>query len=424
VSWLVLVPAGAAAAIRSGGRYGYLTCRIAHGQELAAVSKVSSETGPLMPTDLPARHWLTGADEVTNARWYRVAPELHGIWFQLRARAGAALALDAFAQHIPTMFTKTGQVAVTYAPDTQQAFGDVGVPDLLGWLVDPGGAVTPMSLEVEPAVTGIATLKPAWPVQALADTSVMVVGAGSIGGAAAIDLATYGVGHLDLVDPDRLLWHNLIRHVGSARDIGRPKVCALADQLREIRPDTSVEAHEIDVVADADVVRGMLPGADVILCAADGVAPRRVVSHLARRAHRDAVLACVLEDGALGEVLRLRPFANSGCLLCQRAHLTIAGGIDPEPALDAPYGHGTRHRAMTAVGADLHLVGNLAAKVTVATVLERRGHGDQALPGEQAVIGLRPTPGLAAPFDLTGAGEIRWAGSWPARPNCPTCSAP
>jgi hypothetical protein len=92
------------------------------------------------------------------------------------------------------------------------------------------------------------------------------------------------------------------------------------------------------VVADADQIRALLTRTGLVVCAADGVAPRRVVSHLARRAGLDTVVACVLEDGGLGEILRLRPWKDCGCLVCQRQTLAATGGLDPEPTLDAGYG--------------------------------------------------------------------------------------
>jgi hypothetical protein len=76
---------------------------------------------------------------------------------------------------------------------------------------------------------------------------------------------------------------------------------------------------------------------------------------------------------------------------------------------------------MTAVGGDLALVGEFAAKAAVATLLEAHGYHDQRLPGEHAVLGLRPVPGLSPPFDVTRAGEVRWSPVGPPRPTCPTC---
>ena len=88
-------------------------------------------------------------------------------------------------------------------------------------------------------------------------------------------------------------------------------------------------ATHADVSADADMMRPLFDVSDVVICAADGVGPRRVVSHLARRTTVPAVLACVLEEGEIGEIIRLMPWPTSGCLLCHRQHLVDAAGFDP-----------------------------------------------------------------------------------------------
>ncbi|WGD45257.1 hypothetical protein [Streptomyces cathayae] len=41
------------------------------------------------------------------------------------------------------------------------------------------------------------------------------------------------------------------------------------------------------------------------------MAARRVTGHLARRADRTAILACVLQYGALGEIIRLHPWRRT-----------------------------------------------------------------------------------------------------------------
>jgi len=168
-------------------------------------------------------------------------------------------------------------------------------------------------------------------------------------------------------------------------------------------------------------MRPLFRRSDIVVVCVDGVAPRRVANHLAVWAATPAVLACVLEDGAIGEILRVRPGSGSGCLLCHRAQLRDDGRIDPEPGLDLGYGIGLTHRPMTAVGGDLALVGEFAAKVAVATLLEGHGYRDQRLPGEHAVLGLRPVPGLTPPFDVAGAGAVSWSPVDVPQPGCPTC---
>jgi hypothetical protein len=265
----------------------------------------------------------------------------------------------------------------------------------------------------------LSLLKPNWPLRDLTE-EVAVIGAGSIGSAAALALAMYGVRKITLVDDDRMLWHNLVRHQCTRHSVGKYKVDAVADAIKSRWPATEVEALRLNVVFDADLMRPLFRRCSLVLCAADGVAPRRVVSHLARRAEKTAVLSCVLLDGAFGEVIRLRPWPGRACLLCQRAHLQATGEMDPEPTIDSGYGTGSSHRPMTAVGTDLVMVGQFAAKVAVATLLEEAGHYDQQIGLDWMIIGLRRDVTVPDLFKLH-PGEVRWLPHVEPRPDCPTC---
>jgi hypothetical protein len=425
---IILVPDEAVTRIRSNGAWGRLTFKVSDAENAGYVQAVSA--GPemsLLPITIEPRraHFLNSGESREAGFWYRVRPEAHAYWVDCQRRH-TTLTPDGFAGFVISGYKSPGAesyIAITYAPDVDARFPNIGLPDLVAWHVSAQG-VAPVDIECQPGVLGNAQLVGRWPVGQLAAVTVMIIGVGSIGGALARALAAYGIGRLLLVDPDRLRWHNLVRHSSGPGHVGKLKVTALRDELRLLRPETEVEAHPLDVVADADQIRPLLARTDLVMCAADGVAARRVVSHLARRAGVDAILSCVLEDGGLGEVLRLRPWRDRGCLACQRQALVAAGGIDREPTLDAGYDTGRRHRPMTAVGGDLHLVGQLAAKIGVATILERGGHPDQRLPGEHALLALRPQPGWAAPFDLHRAGEIRWLDASPPIPGCPTCERP
>ncbi|UIJ63473.1 ThiF family adenylyltransferase [Amycolatopsis acidiphila] len=391
---------------------------------MGAIIALSIGNGPVIPTPLePKNHFLCSGDTCSGQLWYRADPDLHAMWWNAR-RLNKACQLEAFKNCIAGGWRNppsTGSyLALTFSPDAPAKFPDVDITEFAAWLVTAEG-VTPVAVEVQSSKVGMAQLSATWPTKTMSEISVLVIGLGSIGGAAAHALAEYGVGTLRLLDPDRLLAHNLVRHVGPPEGVGRLKVDVIKQQLAALRADTVVETHPWDVIESAHLVRGLLLSVDLVLCAADGVAARRVVSHLARRAKKDAVLACVLADGSFGEVIRLRPWHDHGCLVCRRATLADKGGIDPEPGLDAGYGTGTTHRPMTAVGGDLHLLGRLAAKTAVATVLERRGHTDQKLPGEHLLLALRPEIGWAPPFDLTRNGETRWLPHTPPRPGCPTC---
>ncbi|WP_416354901.1 HesA/MoeB/ThiF family protein [Curtobacterium sp. VKM Ac-2865] len=302
------------------------------------------------------------------------------------------------------------------------------MPDFTGWILDRNGAA-PFQVHAEPDALGAIQLGTGWPLQGLQSNTVSVIGTGSIGSAATRALADVGIGTINLIDPDRLLWHNIVRHQLGPSAIGRYKVDALADALRDrSRPNaatgsTSYRTHRVDAVEQAADLFPLIHRAQVVLCAADGIAPRRVVNHLARLAGTPAIFACVLDDGSVGEIFRSRPGTKFGCLLCHRAWLAEQGWMDPEADQELAYGTGTSHKPMTAVPSDLQLIGQLAAQITLATLLEsRHGRPGASLPNEHAVIGLRPTADLGGPFNVAHAGEVRWASVPPPRTDCPTCS--
>ena len=74
---------------------------------------------------------------------------------------------------------------------------------------------------------------------------VAVCGLGGLGSNVAIALARAGMGHLHLLDFDRVEPSNLNRQHYFPRHVGHPKVEALAEQLNELRPAPGVEAHRL-----------------------------------------------------------------------------------------------------------------------------------------------------------------------------------
>ncbi|MET9001742.1 ThiF family adenylyltransferase [Amycolatopsis sp. NPDC004169] len=413
----------------NAGTSGAIKFKHSSADDLMLLSYVKvGEVGYQVPL-APKTHRLNQGDTGVNGLWFQVPVELHCWWYELVRRGDQfCVPRDEFVKRLPGPLTDPGAlgyIVLTYARGAAFPPYDVTpIPEFAAWLVTRDG-VSGVSVAVEPAEFGTGQLAARWPIDDLAKATVMVVGVGSIGGAAVTALAGYGVGRLLLVDPDRLMWHNLVRHVLPGRHVGHFKVDALREHLSDQRSDTRIVPYRFDVVDDAHEVRGLLSATDIVLCCADGVAPRRVVSHLARRAGKPAVLACVLDDGGIGEIIRLRPYPDHGCLLCRRQALIDDGTFDPEPELEAGYGTGTLHQPMTAVGSDLAIVGDLAAKVTTATVLETAGHYTHRLPGEQLNLALQARRGWPGPYDLGYTGNARWVSTVaPPRDDCPTCGKP
>ena len=78
----------------------------------------------------------------------------------------------------------------------------------------------------------------------LSEARVAVFGMGGVGGYAAEALARCGVGSLVLVDHDTVAPSNLNRQIIALHStIGRYKVDVMAERIRDIRPETEVEAR-------------------------------------------------------------------------------------------------------------------------------------------------------------------------------------
>ena len=70
--------------------------------------------------------------------------------------------------------------------------------------------------------------------------AALIVGCGSVGSLIALELARAGVCYFILVDSDTLEIHNICRHQLGFRDLGRYKVDAVADAIKNINPSAKI----------------------------------------------------------------------------------------------------------------------------------------------------------------------------------------
>jgi molybdopterin/thiamine biosynthesis adenylyltransferase/rhodanese-related sulfurtransferase len=111
----------------------------------------------------------------------------------------------------------------------------------------------------------------------LGEARVLLIGAGGLGSPAALYLAAAGVGHLTLVDDDRVERSNLHRQVlhGDA-DTGRRKIDSGADRLLGLNP--RVEVMRVEARVDTSNARDLLAGQHVVLDGSDNFATRYAVN--------------------------------------------------------------------------------------------------------------------------------------------------
>jgi adenylyltransferase/sulfurtransferase len=106
---------------------------------------------------------------------------------------------------------------------------------------------------------------------------VLLIGTGGLGAPLGLYLAAAGVGRIGLVDFDRVDFTNLQRQVTfGTKDVGRPKLEAAAERLRDLNPEVEVVTHEVKLTSEnsLDVTRDY----DVIVDGTDNFPTRYLVN--------------------------------------------------------------------------------------------------------------------------------------------------
>lgn len=110
----------------------------------------------------------------------------------------------------------------------------------------------------------------------LAEASVLVVGGGGLGSAAALYLTAAGVGRIGLIDDDTVSETNLQRqilYIGA--EVGAPKVACARRRLLALSPHTCIEARPERLTAvNAEAVIGRY---DLVVDGCDNFATRYVI---------------------------------------------------------------------------------------------------------------------------------------------------
>jgi molybdopterin-synthase adenylyltransferase len=154
--------------------------------------------------------------------------------------------------------------------------------------------------------------------RALAEASVLVVGAGALGSPVATYLAGAGVGRLGIVDDGDVELSNLHRqHLHFTPDVGLPKAHSAAAKLGFLNPDVVVDPYQ------ARFAPTMLAGQDLVVDCTDSFETRYAVNAACCAARVPLVEAGVL--GLSGMVMAIRP-GETACYRC----------AFPQPPPDAP----------------------------------------------------------------------------------------
>lgn len=149
--------------------------------------------------------------------------------------------------------------------------------------------------------------------RALGQARVAIVGAGGLGGPAALYLAAAGIGHITLIDDDIVDVSNLQRQIQFMEsDIGREKTCAASDRLGQINSNVAVDVHTTRLTAENACA--MLEGHTLVLDGTDSFETRFIVNEAVRQCQIPLVSGAIGRfDGQVGLFL---PTGEGPCYKC------------------------------------------------------------------------------------------------------------
>lgn len=143
---------------------------------------------------------------------------------------------------------------------------------------------------------------------------VLLIGAGGLGCAASVYLATLGVGYLRIADADHVELSNLHRQILHAQhDVGALKIDSAAASLQALNPALTVDTH--NVYADADSLPDLLKNIDVVVDASDNFATRYVVNQACLAARLPLVSGAAIRWQGQLSVWRFDE-QTAGCYAC------------------------------------------------------------------------------------------------------------
>lgn len=138
---------------------------------------------------------------------------------------------------------------------------------------------------------------------AVADKRAILFGVGALGGFVAVALAESGIRSIELVDPERLLPGNVVRHVAGHDKVGMTKVEAVEELISRHAPWTSVVRH-LESPKDPKRLSELVAGADVIVDATGNAAITYPLALTAQQHGKLFITGALYRGGSIGRVRR------------------------------------------------------------------------------------------------------------------------
>ena len=224
------------------------------------------------------------------------------------------------------VFARKGEAASVLAGDARfvvllDGAGGVSVVEKTA-----GGDRPVSSVEIIPDRSGLYALGTGlMESSSLKDSSVMLLGCGSMGCDIAMHMAMAGVGQIILADPDRVEASNLSRlREAIIADVGRRKVDMLEERILGKNPACKVVKVGEDITKDSARMDALLAAADVAVVSTDNRASRILFARALHAAGRPCVFTRCSTRAESGDCFISRP--EEACYEC--LYGTLGAGAD------------------------------------------------------------------------------------------------
>lgn len=270
--------------------------------------------------------------------------------------------------------------------------------------------------------------------QSVSGRRVLAVGLGSVGSYLTEQLARSGVGAFTLIDHETVETANLSRTTYELKDVGRPKVEAVAGRLFNINPLADISIHNRSLLDfESQSLDALVRESDIVVAMTDDLKAQRVLNSYSYGVKKAGLFIGLYAGAQGGEVVITVP-ERTPCYLCATStrHSIEAAGSGVTSEVD--YGTG-RLKGEVALGADIHHVTSAAVKIALSLVVS--GDDKSKLGGFlQPVIdeGMTYLTSSMVPeywfyphiFNQV-SGQFAYQSVWltPVRnPECPVCGEP
>lgn len=245
----------------------------------------------------------------------------------------------------------------------------------------------------------------------LRDKRVAVFGLGAIGGSIALLLAKAGVGHLILIDDDRLKPGNVIRHSVSLYSVGLEKSAAMKFQILEHSPYCDVKA--LDQPHSWDTLWGTIKGCDLVVSATANPPFELLLNEACMRRDIPTTYVAGYRRASVGKIQLTRP-GKDACRLCIQhmigndSKYPVVPSGDEGEFIEAGCGDPT----VEATAVDLEAIAIMAARVAIKQL-----RNDPLVENHWWVVN-EPVEG---PTVFAAGVPTVIPQTWTSSPNCPLC---